>query len=176
MIYYLYGLNDNSKKGSWKHDIQLRKVPPLVLCCVPIKLYEIAQSAQNSENRVKMVPFARSLGYLHNGLYKDPHLPNIIRWGNPVNSSIAIWKKGNTGSISMFILTIKRTPFFIHIVTGNLYIHCPPNPVTYAEEPLDINCFNISIELQNLDAVCTCLFTLWQISRVDFNHMVQSLI
>ncbi|NP_001133986.1 lysophosphatidylserine lipase ABHD12 [Salmo salar] len=43
------------------------------------QLYEIAQSAQNSENRVKMVPFARSLGYLHNGLYKDPHLPNIIR-------------------------------------------------------------------------------------------------
>uniref|UniRef100_A0A4W5PEU1 Uncharacterized protein n=1 Tax=Hucho hucho TaxID=62062 RepID=A0A4W5PEU1_9TELE len=42
------------------------------------QLYEIAQSAQNSENRVKMIPFARSLGYLHNGLYKDPHLPNII--------------------------------------------------------------------------------------------------
>uniref|UniRef100_A0A8C7G423 Lysophosphatidylserine lipase ABHD12-like n=1 Tax=Oncorhynchus kisutch TaxID=8019 RepID=A0A8C7G423_ONCKI len=42
------------------------------------QLYEIAQSAQNSENRVKMVPFARSLGYLHNGLYKDPHMPNII--------------------------------------------------------------------------------------------------
>uniref|UniRef100_A0A4W5NT82 AB hydrolase-1 domain-containing protein n=1 Tax=Hucho hucho TaxID=62062 RepID=A0A4W5NT82_9TELE len=43
------------------------------------QLYEIAQSAQNSENQVKMIPFAGSLGYLHNGLYKDPHLPDIIR-------------------------------------------------------------------------------------------------
>ncbi|XP_055757915.1 lysophosphatidylserine lipase ABHD12-like isoform X2 [Salvelinus fontinalis] len=43
------------------------------------QLYEIAQSAQNSENQVKMIPFAGSLGYHHNGLYKDPHLPDIIR-------------------------------------------------------------------------------------------------
>uniref|UniRef100_A0A673XJ67 Lysophosphatidylserine lipase ABHD12-like n=1 Tax=Salmo trutta TaxID=8032 RepID=A0A673XJ67_SALTR len=43
------------------------------------QLYEIAQSAQNSENQVKMIPFAGSLGYHHNGLYKDPHLPGIIR-------------------------------------------------------------------------------------------------
>ncbi|CAB1312452.1 unnamed protein product [Coregonus sp. 'balchen'] len=42
------------------------------------QLYEIAQSAQNSENRVKMIPLARSHGYLHNGLYKNLHLPNII--------------------------------------------------------------------------------------------------
>ncbi|XP_029525683.1 lysophosphatidylserine lipase ABHD12-like isoform X3 [Oncorhynchus nerka] len=43
------------------------------------QLYEIAQSAQNSENQVKMIPFSGSLGYHHNGLYKDPHLPDIIR-------------------------------------------------------------------------------------------------
>ncbi|CAB1343419.1 unnamed protein product [Coregonus sp. 'balchen'] len=43
------------------------------------QLYEIAQSAQNSENQVKMIPFAGALGYLHNGLYKDPRLPDIIR-------------------------------------------------------------------------------------------------
>uniref|UniRef100_A0A6Q2XHZ5 Uncharacterized protein n=1 Tax=Esox lucius TaxID=8010 RepID=A0A6Q2XHZ5_ESOLU len=43
------------------------------------QLYEIAQAAQKSENGVKMIRFNGSLGYLHNGLYKDPHLPDIIR-------------------------------------------------------------------------------------------------
>ncbi|XP_019902659.2 lysophosphatidylserine lipase ABHD12 isoform X2 [Esox lucius] len=43
------------------------------------QLYEIALTAQKSENRVKMIQFNGSLGYLHNGLYKDPHLPDIIR-------------------------------------------------------------------------------------------------
>nr|XP_046257214.1 monoacylglycerol lipase ABHD12-like [Scatophagus argus] len=49
---------------------------------VPIRfaeqMYEVAVSAQNAE-RVKMVSFDGSLGYLHNGLYRDPHLPDIIK-------------------------------------------------------------------------------------------------
>ncbi|XP_077093387.1 lysophosphatidylserine lipase ABHD12-like isoform X1 [Siphateles boraxobius] len=43
------------------------------------EIYRIAKKAQNSDERVKLVPFDGSLGYLHNGLYKDPGLPNIIR-------------------------------------------------------------------------------------------------
>ncbi|KAJ8014572.1 hypothetical protein DPEC_G00041640 [Dallia pectoralis] len=43
------------------------------------QLYEIAQRAQMSKNRVKMVRFNGFHGYLHNGLYKDPGLPDIIR-------------------------------------------------------------------------------------------------
>lgn len=42
------------------------------------QLYEVAASTQNAE-RVKLVSFDGSLGYLHNGLYKDPHLPDIIK-------------------------------------------------------------------------------------------------
>ncbi|XP_019737810.1 monoacylglycerol lipase ABHD12 isoform X2 [Hippocampus comes] len=42
------------------------------------QLYNIAVSAQNAE-RVKFVTFEGSLGYLHNGLYKDPRLPDIIK-------------------------------------------------------------------------------------------------
>ncbi|XP_061766761.1 monoacylglycerol lipase ABHD12-like isoform X1 [Nerophis ophidion] len=41
------------------------------------QLFKVAVSAQNTE-RVKFVPFEASLGYLHNGLYKDPRLPDII--------------------------------------------------------------------------------------------------
>ncbi|XP_051773263.1 lysophosphatidylserine lipase ABHD12-like isoform X2 [Ctenopharyngodon idella] len=43
------------------------------------EIYRIAKKAQNSDERVKLVPFKGSLGYLHNGLYKDPGLPDIIR-------------------------------------------------------------------------------------------------
>ncbi|XP_018934881.1 lysophosphatidylserine lipase ABHD12-like [Cyprinus carpio] len=43
------------------------------------ELFRTAKKAQNSDERVKLVPFDASLGYLHNGLYKDPGLPNIIR-------------------------------------------------------------------------------------------------
>lgn len=42
------------------------------------QLYEVAASSQKSE-RVKLVAFEGSLGYLHNGLYKDPRLPAIIK-------------------------------------------------------------------------------------------------
>uniref|UniRef100_UPI003AB06A25 lysophosphatidylserine lipase ABHD12-like n=1 Tax=Centroberyx gerrardi TaxID=166262 RepID=UPI003AB06A25 len=44
----------------------------------PQQVYEIAVSTQNSE-RVKMVSFEGSLGYLHNGLYRDPRLPDILK-------------------------------------------------------------------------------------------------
>ncbi|XP_019948382.2 lysophosphatidylserine lipase ABHD12-like [Paralichthys olivaceus] len=49
---------------------------------VPIRiaqqLYEVAVSAQNAE-RVKIVSFDGSHGYLHNGLYRDPRVPDIIK-------------------------------------------------------------------------------------------------
>lgn len=43
------------------------------------QLYEVALNAQNTE-RVKLVAFDDTLGYLHNGLYKDPKLPGILKW------------------------------------------------------------------------------------------------
>ncbi|XP_053730978.1 lysophosphatidylserine lipase ABHD12-like [Synchiropus splendidus] len=42
------------------------------------ELYEVAVSSQNAE-RVKMVAFEGSLGYLHNGIYRDSRLPQIIK-------------------------------------------------------------------------------------------------
>ncbi|XP_074502882.1 lysophosphatidylserine lipase ABHD12-like isoform X2 [Sebastes fasciatus] len=42
------------------------------------QMYEVAASAQNAE-RVKMVSFGGFLGYLHNDLYRDDRLPNIIQ-------------------------------------------------------------------------------------------------
>ncbi|CAJ1066612.1 lysophosphatidylserine lipase ABHD12 isoform X1 [Xyrichtys novacula] len=49
---------------------------------VPIEiadqLYEVAVKAQNTE-RVKLVKFDGSKGYLHNGLYRDPKLPDVIK-------------------------------------------------------------------------------------------------
>lgn len=46
---------------------------------VSSQLYEVALNAQNAE-RVKLVTFDGSLGYLHNGLYRDPKLPGILKW------------------------------------------------------------------------------------------------
>ncbi|XP_059422935.1 lysophosphatidylserine lipase ABHD12-like [Carassius carassius] len=43
------------------------------------EIYRTAKKAQNSDEHVKLVQFDASLGYLHNGLYKDPGLPDIIR-------------------------------------------------------------------------------------------------
>lgn len=40
--------------------------------------YEVAAKAQ-SKDRVKLVTFDGSLGYLHNGLYRDPKLPGILK-------------------------------------------------------------------------------------------------
>uniref|UniRef100_A0A8C4EJQ0 Si:ch211-117n7.6 n=1 Tax=Dicentrarchus labrax TaxID=13489 RepID=A0A8C4EJQ0_DICLA len=42
------------------------------------QMYEVAANAQNAE-RVKLVSFEGSLGYLHNGLYRDPRLPDILK-------------------------------------------------------------------------------------------------
>lgn len=42
------------------------------------QMHEVAASAQNAE-RVKLVVFEGSLGYLHNGLYRDPRLPDILK-------------------------------------------------------------------------------------------------
>lgn len=41
-------------------------------------MYEVAVSAQNTD-RVKLEPFDGSKGYLHNGLYRDPKLPAVLR-------------------------------------------------------------------------------------------------
>ncbi|XP_062407193.1 lysophosphatidylserine lipase ABHD12-like [Sardina pilchardus] len=43
------------------------------------ELFEIARNSRNSDEDVKLVPFERSLGYLHNGIYRDPRLPDIIK-------------------------------------------------------------------------------------------------
>ncbi|XP_051946650.1 monoacylglycerol lipase ABHD12-like isoform X2 [Xyrauchen texanus] len=87
--YYLFNpLKDNIL--NLPNDDNLKKIrTPLMLLhaeddhIVPFymaqELYNIAKNAQNSDERVKLVPFNGSLGYLHNGLYKDPHLPSIIR-------------------------------------------------------------------------------------------------
>ncbi|XP_029963047.1 lysophosphatidylserine lipase ABHD12 isoform X2 [Salarias fasciatus] len=50
----------------------------LVPISIPQQLHEVAASVQGAE-RVKMVTFEGSLGYLHNGLYRDPRLPGIIK-------------------------------------------------------------------------------------------------
>lgn len=42
------------------------------------QMYEVAVSAQNAE-RVKLEPFDGSKGYLHNGLYRDPKLPGVLK-------------------------------------------------------------------------------------------------
>uniref|UniRef100_A0A8C5BDM9 Si:ch211-117n7.7 n=1 Tax=Gadus morhua TaxID=8049 RepID=A0A8C5BDM9_GADMO len=42
------------------------------------QMYQAALSVQD-DKRVRMVTFEGSLGYLHNGLYKDPRLPAIIK-------------------------------------------------------------------------------------------------
>ena len=55
----------------------------LALLCVSagflFQMYQAALSVQD-DKRVRMVTFEGSLGYLHNGLYKDPRLPAIIKW------------------------------------------------------------------------------------------------
>ncbi|KAL0964251.1 hypothetical protein UPYG_G00321340 [Umbra pygmaea] len=43
------------------------------------QLYEIGKNAQKSESRARMIRFDGSHGYLHNGLYKDPKLPKVLR-------------------------------------------------------------------------------------------------
>ncbi|XP_042358738.1 monoacylglycerol lipase ABHD12-like [Plectropomus leopardus] len=69
-----------------EENVKKMKCPILILHSeddhlVPIhfaeKIYEAAVSGQDAE-RVKMVSFDGSLGYQHNGIYRDPQLPDII--------------------------------------------------------------------------------------------------
>lgn len=53
----------------------------LISFALLFQMYEVAASAQNTE-RVKLVLFDGSHGYLHNGLYRDPSLPDILKWEN----------------------------------------------------------------------------------------------
>ncbi|XP_028983391.1 monoacylglycerol lipase ABHD12-like [Betta splendens] len=70
-----------------EENLKKMKSPLLILHSeddhlVPIEIaqgfYNLAVSVQNAD-RVKLVTFDGSLGYLHNGLYRDPHLPDIIK-------------------------------------------------------------------------------------------------
>ncbi|XP_021166536.2 lysophosphatidylserine lipase ABHD12-like [Fundulus heteroclitus] len=62
---------------------------------VPIDIarqtYAVAAKAQG-EDRVKLVTFDRSLGYLHNGLYRDPKLPGVLKVRCPTDEHIN-WDK-----------------------------------------------------------------------------------
>lgn len=86
------------------------------------QLYEVALNAQNTE-RVKLVTFDGYLGYQHNGLYRDPKLPGILKWAYLFKSIQNIlfaatqhvfWK------ISFF-----KFPLWYHLsFAGTLYILC----------------------------------------------------
>ncbi|KAK0137585.1 Protein ABHD12B [Merluccius polli] len=56
------------------------------------QLYQIALSVQQDPERVRMVTFEGSLGYLHNGLYRDPRLPTIIRVAT--NTAVRLMEQG----------------------------------------------------------------------------------
>ncbi|XP_073691178.1 lysophosphatidylserine lipase ABHD12-like [Garra rufa] len=87
-FYLLNPLKNNKYTFPTDENLQKIQTPLMILHAkddhiVPFasaqEIYRIAKKAQNSDERVKLVPFDGSLGYLHNGLYKDPGLPNIIR-------------------------------------------------------------------------------------------------
>lgn len=86
---YLFSEPWVNKKVVFPSEENLKKMESPILFLhseddhlVPIDIarqtYEVAASAQNKE-RVKLVTFDGSKGYLHNGLYKDPKLPGIIK-------------------------------------------------------------------------------------------------
>ncbi|XP_030626647.1 lysophosphatidylserine lipase ABHD12 isoform X2 [Chanos chanos] len=86
--FFLDPLKDNHVFFTNDDNLRKLKIPLLILhaeddLIVPFhmgqELYDIARSAQNSEERVKMVRFNKELGYVHNGSYKDPRMPAIIR-------------------------------------------------------------------------------------------------
>ncbi|XP_066536215.1 lysophosphatidylserine lipase ABHD12-like isoform X2 [Hoplias malabaricus] len=87
--YYILGLPKESKTAvSNEVSLKTMKTPLLILHAEddPLahfqrvqKLYSIARSALNSDEKVKLVSFDKSLGYLHSGLYRDPALPGIIK-------------------------------------------------------------------------------------------------
>lgn len=81
---------DNKVVFPTEENLKKMKSPILFLHAVddhlvPIhiaqQMYEVAASAQNAE-RVKLEPFdgsGLSPGYLHNGLYRDQRLPDILK-------------------------------------------------------------------------------------------------
>ncbi|XP_052469246.1 lysophosphatidylserine lipase ABHD12 [Carassius gibelio] len=87
--FYLFNpLKNNILVFPTDENLQKLRTPLMILHSeddhlIPIaiaqEIYRTAKKAQNSDKRVKLVTFDGSLGYLHNGLYKDSGLPNIIR-------------------------------------------------------------------------------------------------
>ncbi|KAM9345444.1 lysophosphatidylserine lipase ABHD12-like [Symphorus nematophorus] len=78
---------ENTAVFPTEENLKKMRIPILFLHAeddhlVPIQfaqqMYEVAASAQNTE-RVKLVSFDGSQGYLHNGLYRDPQLPDLIK-------------------------------------------------------------------------------------------------
>ncbi|KAI4886236.1 hypothetical protein NFI96_023521, partial [Prochilodus magdalenae] len=87
--YYLWGIPKESKTA-FPNEVNIgkMKMPILMLHAeddhvtffkVAQELYNIARSALNSDEQIKLVSFDSSLGYRHNGLYRDPALPGIIK-------------------------------------------------------------------------------------------------
>ncbi|KAG9275521.1 monoacylglycerol lipase ABHD12-like [Astyanax mexicanus] len=70
---------ENLKKMTTPLLILHSKDDHLVPYWVAEELYSIAKTAMKSDDRVRLVLFDGSHGYLHNGLYRDPALPGIIR-------------------------------------------------------------------------------------------------
>ncbi|XP_060896887.1 monoacylglycerol lipase ABHD12-like [Labrus mixtus] len=75
---YVFPTEENLKKMRSPILLLHAEDDHLVPIQVAQQLYEVAVNAQNSD-RVKLVPFEGSKGYLHNGLYRDPRLPDIIK-------------------------------------------------------------------------------------------------
>ena len=59
------------------------------LNCSLCQTYEVAASAQGTD-RVKLVTFDGSLGYLHNGLYRDPKMPGVLKWVDLARTSVVV--------------------------------------------------------------------------------------
>ncbi|XP_017552180.1 lysophosphatidylserine lipase ABHD12 [Pygocentrus nattereri] len=90
--YIQYFFQDRLKNNKFTfpsdENVQKMRMPLLILHSkddhlVPYQIaeefYSTAKSAMKSDDRVKLVLFDASHGYLHNGLYRDPALPGIIR-------------------------------------------------------------------------------------------------
>ncbi|XP_076830797.1 lysophosphatidylserine lipase ABHD12 [Brachyhypopomus gauderio] len=87
-----FNIHENVKKMRTPLLILHSKDDHLAPFWMAEKLYSTAKSVLNSDVLVKLAPFDGSHGYLHNGLYRDPGLPAIIR--EFVQSLIA--KSGST--------------------------------------------------------------------------------
>ncbi|XP_066535723.1 lysophosphatidylserine lipase ABHD12-like [Hoplias malabaricus] len=71
--------DENLKKMRTPLLILHSKDDHLVPYHVAEELYRTAKTAVESEDQVKLALFDGSHGYLHNGLYRDPALPGILR-------------------------------------------------------------------------------------------------